>query len=38
MYDALNHVDMCTADIQNAYPQAPLSCKYYIICGAEFGL
>jgi hypothetical protein len=35
---ALNGVDICAADIRNAYLQAPSSCKDYIICGPEFGL
>ena len=30
---ALNGVDICAADIRNAYLQAPSSCKDYIICG-----
>ena len=29
---------MLSADIQNAYIQAPLSQKHYVICRAEFGL
>ena len=37
-YAALNDIDVVAADIQNAYLQAPSSQKYYIICGAEFGL
>jgi hypothetical protein len=37
-YAALNGVDVCAADIKNAYLQAPSSCKNYIICGPEFGL
>eukprot|EP00957_Ditylum_brightwellii_P020340 1534849-Ditylum_brightwellii.AAC.1 len=37
-YAALNKLDVCTADIQNAYLQAPSSRKGYIICGPEFGL
>ena len=37
-YAALNEVDICAADIRNAYLQAPSSCKDYIICGREFGL
>ena len=37
-YAALNHVYVCTADNRNAYPKATLSCKDYIICGADFGL
>ena len=36
-YAALNGVDVMAADIQNAYIQAPSSCKDYIICGIEFG-
>ena len=34
----MNNVDIFTADIRNAYLQAPSSEKYYIVCGAEFGL
>ena len=34
---AMNGLDVCTADIQNAYIQAPTSEKHYIICGPEFG-
>ena len=37
-YAALNGLDVCAADIQNAYLQAPSSAKDYIICGPEFGL
>ena len=37
-YAALNGLDVCAADIQNAYLQAPSSQKEYIICGPEFGL
>jgi hypothetical protein len=37
-YAALNNVDVCAADIQNAYLQAPSSQKDYIICGPEFGI
>jgi hypothetical protein len=37
-YAALNGVDICAADIRNAFLQAPSSCKDYIICGPEFGL
>lgn len=37
-YAALNKLDICAADIRNAYLQAPSSCKDYIICGPEFGL
>ena len=37
-YAALNKLDVCVADIKNAYLQAPSSQKDYIICGIEFGL
>ena len=37
-YASLNEIDVLAADIQNAYLQAPLSQKHYVICGAEFGL
>jgi hypothetical protein len=37
-YAALNGVDVCAADIRNAYLQAPSSCKDYIVCGPEFGI
>ena len=37
-YAALNGLDVWTADIKNAYIQAPSSRKDYIICGPEFGL
>ncbi len=37
-YAALNGLDICAADIKNAYLQAPASEKHYITCGAEFGL
>ena len=37
-YAALNKIDVVTADIKNAYLQAPSSEKYYIICGVEFEL
>ena len=37
-YAALNGLDVCAADIRNAYLQAPSSCKHYVICGPEFGL
>ena len=37
-YAALNDLDICAADIRNAYLQAPSSRKDYIICGPEFGL
>ena len=35
---ALNKLNICAADIRNAYLQAPSSRKDYIICGREFGL
>ena len=37
-YAALMSLEVMEADIQNAYLQAPLSEKDYIICGPEFGL
>ena len=37
-YAALNGIDICAADVLNAYLQAPLSEKHYIVCGLEFGL
>ena len=37
-YAALNGLDVCAADIRNAYLQAPSSQKDYVICGPEFGL
>ena len=37
-YAALNGLDVCAADIRNAYLQAPSSRKDYIVCGPEFGL
>jgi hypothetical protein len=37
-YAALNGLDICAADIRNAYLQAPSSAKDYVICGPEFGL
>ena len=37
-YTALNGLDVCATDIQNAYLQVPSSQKDYIICGPEFGL
>ena len=37
-YAALNKLDVCAANIQNAYIQAPSSRKDYVICGPEFGL
>ena len=35
---ALLGLDICAADIRNAYRQAPTTEKYYIICGEEFGI
>jgi hypothetical protein len=35
---ALIGLEVCAADISNAYLQAPSSCKNYIICGSEFGV
>ncbi len=37
-YAALNGLDVCAADIRNAYLQAPSSQKDYIVCGPEFGI
>ena len=37
-YAALNGLDVMGADIKNAYLQAPLSLKDYVIYGPEFGL
>ena len=37
-YAALNGINVATADIKNAYLQAPSSEKHYVICGEEFGL
>jgi hypothetical protein len=37
-YAALNNLEVCAADICNAYLQAPSSRKDYIVCGPEFGL
>ena len=37
-YAALNELDVCMADIRNAYLQSPTSQKHYIICGPEFGM
>ena len=34
---AMNELDICAANIQNAYIQTPTSKKHYIICGPEFG-
>ena len=35
---ALNELDVCMADIRNAYLLSPTSQKHYIICGPEFGM
>ena len=37
-YAALNNLNVCACDIQNAYLQSPSSEKHFIICGEEFGL
>ena len=37
-YAALMNIEVMAADIHNAYLQAPLSEKDYIICGPDFGL
>jgi len=37
-YAALNGLEVCTCDIQNAYLQAPSTQMDYVICGPEFGL
>ena len=36
-YAALHGFDIMAADILNAYLQAPISEKYWTICGPEFG-
>ena len=36
-YAALNGLDVCAADVQSAYLQAPTSEKHFILCGPEFG-
>ena len=36
-YAALNSLDVCACDIQNAYLQSPSSETHCIICGPEFG-
>ena len=38
LYAAFNGLDVFSADIRNAYLQAPSSRKDYVICGAEFGI
>jgi hypothetical protein len=35
-YVALNGMEVCAADIRNAYLLTSSSCKDYIICGPEF--
>ena len=37
-YAALNSLDVCAADIQNAYLPVPSSQEHYIDCGPTFGL
>ena len=37
-YAALNELDVCMADIRNAYLQSPTSQKHYIIFAPEFGM
>ena len=37
-YAALNGLEVCAADIRNAYLQAPILQKGYIICGPEFDI
>ena len=37
-YAALMDRDVIAAEIQNAYLQLPSSEKYFIVCGADFGL
>ena len=37
-YAALNDLEVCAADIQNAYLQAPSSQEDFVVCGPEFGL
>ena len=34
---ATNALDICAADIQNAYIQASTSEKHYVVCGPECG-
>ena len=36
-YATLNDLNVCAADVRNAYIQAPSSEHHYIICGPEFG-
>jgi len=37
-YAALHDIQVCAADIRNAYLSAMSSEKHYIVCGQEFGL
>ena len=37
-YAALNELEVTAADVRNAYLQAPLSEKYYIVCNDDFGI
>ena len=37
IYAALLYLDVMTGDIQNAYLTAPISEKYWTICGPELG-
>ena len=37
-YATLNNLDICAANLRNAYLQAPFPCKDYIICDPEFGV
>ena len=34
---AMNSLNICAPNIQNAYIQAPTVEKYYVSCGPEFG-
>ena len=36
-YAALNGLDVWSADVKNAFLQAPCSKKYYVVCRLEFG-
>ena len=37
-YAVLNGIEVWASDISNAYIKSPLSQKYYIVCGPEFGI
>ena len=37
IYAALHGLDLCAADIMNAFVQAPTTEKYWVECGPEFG-